>query len=584
MKEKALLTLSLLALSVSLVSCANKTEPLYTIDFYTDYADIHNGELGGDYTFSDNLDKSKAKHVGKGYVVQSVSKEDRKAHLTSFAKGDDGNPIAYEKSAQSAEGYRFVFDGWQGFYDDGKPVNLNEIEGDCAVFAHFKAELDTCNVTISNADSSVIFSSLLDYGTRLGEALTKEFGSEDKAKEKLSNIDYPLPSRYYETYAFSKTYKDGDGNALAIDDIFAKEIKDDLKLTAVFDGAVMKSYVVSFYSDDTKASKLDETEEVTYGCAVKKTLLDLPDKDGHHYVFAGWGDETDVYGDDAPAEIQGRKVDPTHILWDCTLTPLFKETPIECRLTFLNADNSENSSTPVDYGTQWSQVKIPEKVVGLADGDAYSGFWKRADKSWMKDDDEITSDIVLSPVCCLSEVKDKEGASGDTMSFEYDFDRRGYNLTKFTPSSSRTSKILSGNDLAIDALPDNFELVGIKKLSDGEWGYSASASSSIIEEAAFPSSVKYIDSNAFRGNLSLAKLSLPGASKIYSYGLSQLYSLAEFTVPSTIAFLGNSIFYGDEALSKIEIDMSEVDFKNVDAQENWNSNGKSLIDCSYKEA
>ena len=582
MKEKALLTLSLLALSAALVSCANKTEPLYTVDFYTDYAGIHNGELGGDYAFSDNLDKSKAKHVGKGYVVQSVSKEDRKAYLTSFAKGDDGNPIAYEKSAQSAEGYRFVFDGWQGFYDDGKPVNLNEIEGDCAVFAHFKAELDTCNVTISNADSSVIFSSLLDYGTRLGEALSKEFGSEDKAKEKLSNIVYPLHSHYYETYAFSKTYKDGDGNVLTIDDIFSKEIKDDLKLTAVFDDATMKSYAVSFYSDGTKTSKLDETEEVTYGCAVTKTLPDLPDKDGHHYVFAGWGDEADVYGEDAPAEIQGRKVDPAHILWDCTLTPLFKETPIECRVTFLNADGTENSSALVNMGTKWSQVTVPAKVTGLKDGDSYSGFWMRADESWMKDEDEVDSDISLSPVCCFSEVKDKEGASGDIMSFEYDFDRRGYNLTKFTPSSSRASKILSERDLAVSYLPDNFELVGIKKLSDGQWGYSVSASSSILEEATFPSSVKYVDSNAFRGNLSLTKLSLPGASKIYSYALSQLYSLAEFTVPSTISFLGNSIFYGDEALSKIEIDMSEDDFKGVDAQENWNSNGKSLIAYSCK--
>lgn len=564
----------ILALSSALASCSmgSKTE-LYTIEYYTDYDGIQY-EAG-------KLDANSAQKVGEGYVA--VNGTNKKARLTNFKAGVVAD---YENTRQTKlEGHAYTWDGWSGFYGDGAAIDLNNITGNCAVFAHFENTLETYGVTIENANSEAIFewsdpSSKLDYGSNLGEALEAEFGSEEEAKEKL-NVAYPLPKYYYQTYELVG-YEDGDGNDYSIDEIFDIVVKKDLKLTAKFEHGEDLEYAVTFeyddscYGDSEKAS-LPKNKTVSYGSSIKDVVLPSYTHEHNVYAFEKWEGE---YGEGAPNGIKGKPVDAEHILYDCVLSPVFRSSPETFAISFRSNDDSPIEEKTVSYGTLLEDA-APNAIEGLSESEAFTGLWSLnpndLDKAKVVDPStKIDHKMTLYPII-VSKSIDATGAKGDSFTYEYSLENGGYLLTKLIPSSTRENTALGETDLDLDSLPGAFKLVGIQKFGDGTDGYTSS-----LTEAVFPKSVQYVAPNAFKGNRQLEALDLPGLKKVDSFAFSQLYSLASFKLPSTLEFIGSRVFYGCSKLSKIEVDLTEEEFEKIEHSSEWNKIGESSLSPTYR--
>ena len=598
MNHKIRATLGLLVLSSALVSCTTMNDAdVYTVEFYTDYEGI-------EYA-AGKLNKNRATKVGEGYVVKG--RANQTARLTSLEKDGDGKAIDYENSRQKKEGHTYTWDSWKGFYGkiepevmtlsngtaigedlSGTEVNLKEIKGDCAVFAYFSDTINTYNVTIQNGDAEIYKAEEpLEYGTKLGDALTKEFETEEKAKEALTlnSSDYNLPRYYYQVYTFDG-YKDGDGKTYTVDELFDLEIKDDLKLSAVFNGPDAEKYTVSFYKNPKDSSSnelLNETEEVAYGAAVKKTLLDYT-SDHEVYTFKGW---EGTYAENAIDEVKGKSVDYKHILYDCALYPVYEPSPEEITITFLNYDGSSISEKTVPYGSSFEGVLLKEIDDSLLPGgEVFTGLWSKEQNDVSKNQvidpsGEVEENLTLYPVTVQKSI-DAKGEKGDLFTYEYSLDWDGYLVTKFTPSSTRsdTETELSEDDMGLSFL-GAFKLVGVKKLSDDTEDYSSS-----LTDAVFPSSVKYVAPNAFRGNKRLKTLNLPGLQKVDSFGFSQLYALSNFILPSSLTSIGSRAFYGCTKLGqtgKIKVEMSKDVFDtNVEHASDWEKIGEGDANVEFQ--
>ena len=598
MNHKIRATLGLLVLSSALVSCTTMNDAdVYTVEFYTDYEGI-------EYA-AGKLDKKRATKVGEGYVVKG--RANQTARLTSLEKDGDGKAIDYENSRQKKEGHTYTWDSWKGFYGkiepevmalsngtaigedlSGTEVNLTEIKGDCAVFAYFSDTINTYNVTIQNGDDEIYKAEEpLKYGTKLGAALTEEFGTKEEAKEALTldSSDYNLPRYYYQVYTFDG-YKDGDGKTYTVDELFDLEIKDDLKLSAVFNGPDAEKYTVSFYKNPKDSSSnelLNETEEVAYGADVKKTLLDYT-SDHKVYTFKGW---EGTYAENAIDEVKGKSVDCKHILYDCALYPVYEPSPEEITITFLNNNGSSISKKAVPYGSSFEDVLLKEIDDSLLPGDVFTGLWSKEQNDVSKNQvidpsGEVEENLTLYPVTVQKSIDATGATKGDSFTYEYSLDWGGYLVTKFTPSSTRGDTVLNEADMGLFRLPGTFELVGVKKLSDDTENYSSS-----LTDAVFPSSVKYVAPNAFRGNKLLETLTLPGLQKVDSFGFSQLYALSNFILPSSLTSIGSRAFYGCTKLGQkdngITVNMSKDAFdNNVEHASDWEKIGEGDANVEYQ--
>lgn len=602
MNRKIRATLGLLVLSSSLVSCKTMADAdVYTIEFYTDYDGIEYAP--------GRLDKAKASKIGEGYVIKG--RANQTARLTSLVK-KDGKAIDYENSRQAMEGHTYTWDSWVGYYDEeslkltgsegnasfekdtedlvGMPVDLRNINGNCAVFAHFSDTINTYSVAIQNGDNEIYKASdPLEHGTKLGDALVEKYGSAEIAKEVLTldSSDYSLPKYYYQVYAFAG-YKDGDGKTYSVDELFDIEIKNDLKLSAVFDGPSIETYAVSFYKSPKDASDNEllaasENEKVAYGADVKKTLPDYA-SDHKVYTFKGW---EGVYAEDAPSEIRGKSVDYKHVLYDCALYPVFESSPEEITIAFRNNDGSLIDEKTVSYGSSLKSVLLSEiDETALSSGEVFTGLWSEKQNDLNKEkivdpSGEVRETLTLYPVVVQKTI-DATGAKDDLFTYEYSLDWGGYLLTKFSPSSSRSDAELGEDDMSLVSLPGAFELVGIKKFSDGTDGFTSS-----LAKAIFPGSVKYVVSNAFRGNKALEILELPGLQRADSFAFSQLYSLSGFIIPSSLTSIGSRAFYGctklGQAGNKITVNMTEDYFENnVEHSSEWNKIGEGDAIVEYQ--
>ncbi len=583
MDKKTRAFLGLLTLSSSLISCSLKSETeLYTIEFYTDYDGIA-------YE-SSKLDKSLGTLVGKGYVA--VDGSNRVARLTSLEKDDEGKAIDYQNSRRAPiDGHTYTWDSWVGFYDDGNPVDLKNITGDCAVFAHFKDECDTFCITIQNVDSSEIFSGKAAYGSELGAFLKGACANDEELgqlKDKLNGVAYPLPHHYYQQYDFSGKYQyeDGDGNLqiLAVDDLLNSDylIKDDLKITAYFAEPKTKKYKVTFYSDSTLSSKLDGEEDVTYGEKVIRTLDDRDDgAEGLHYYFAGWQGSYGN-GDDVPSALRSKEVDTNHILYDCSLYPApYRSEPYSYKVTFVD-QNGGSVEKKADHGTPFGDVEAPD-ITGLdASSKVFTGLWSTTKNDIAKAnvigfDDKVTSDMTVYPIIVDASFAQTNG-KGDSCEYIYSTKWGGYLLSRFEPASTRLDERLEADDLQLPSSAGAFGLVGISRFGTEKSDYVSS-----LTQASFPASIVYVASNAFRGNRSLASLNLPGLTDIDPFAFSQLYSLSSFTLPSTIVSIGSRAFFGCSALIEINVDLTEENAAKVAFSEDWNRiSSDKVVNPTYK--
>ncbi len=568
-----------------LSSCSLGGDAYFKIDFYSDYEGIHNGAQGEDYVSSDGLSTSKAVYIGSGYVSQKGSS--RVARLSHLSKQSDGTVFDYHSTQQQKQkGHVYTFDGWQGFYEASsgvsEKVDLNNITGDCAVFAHFSVEKEKYAVSVQNIDSSLIFQKQLEYGVRLGDALIEEFGTEQAAKSKLSDVEYALPAKYYMSYQFDGTYKDSDGGSLSVDDLFDLTVEGKKTFKPSFGDGILKTYKISFFKDaslkETLSVSGNEFAQVTYGEPLSLTILDY-EEDGYVYAFSGW---KGAYGVDAPETIREKPFDAQHVLYDCSVYPVYEKKIKTLNVSFLNGDGSTNSTLKVEYGTKFSEINLPSSVTSIPANYSFTSLWSKvendgAGSSWVSSSAEVVEDLTLYPVFTKTTIENVLGGKGDSFDFDYDVVRKGYVISSFTPSSTRSDKILAPSDIPLDQLPSSFDLVGVTSFQDSSNSYREA-----LDSITLPESVKYIGSRAFAYYKNVTVLSLPGVTEIDAFGLSSLFSLASITLPKTLLKAGSKIFYEDSRLAEVKLEMTKEEASSLDLASDWNSNGISLVNISYK--
>lgn len=586
MNRKTFLLLASSSFALSLLPSCSQESQLFKIDFYTDYDGIHAGEPGGDYS-PDELKTENAKYVGSGYVSKKGTS--RVARLSHVEVGEDGKAVDYHSTRQKKEeGRVYTFDGWQGYYPEGSDsfsgskVDLNNIQADCSVFAHFSVSFETYFISIQNVDSTPIFESTLTYGTRLGDALASEFGDEASARSALNGLAYPFSLPYYETRDFSGNYLDASGNAYDVNALFSWAVKRKETFKPKFNEAAYKTYTVSLFQDSTLQKPLEidgkSTFQLSYGDAFS-TSLPSYEEEGCVYSFSGW---EGVYSEGAPSSIFQKKVDASHILFDCSLYPNYEKTRKTVNVTFLNADGSENKIAKANYGSKFGELELPSQISNVPSGQVFSSFWSRTgtgggSDSWMNEEDVIDTDLTLYPVMAQKEIKDAVGAKGDTFAYEYDASEKGYVLSSFSPSASRADKSLGEEDLALSALPSSFALVGIKRFgNEADDSYRTS-----LESASFPASVAFVSSNAFAYNTRLSSLGIPGLKEADAFAFASLFSLKEISLPSSLQRIGTKAFYADSSLDSIRLSLTKKEAESRDFASDWNSNGSGLVSVSY---
>lgn len=586
MNKKILLSIaSVSALLGGLASCSLGGDAYFKIDFYSDYEGIHNGLQGEDYLSSDALSASKAVYIGSGYVSQKSSS--RVARLSHLNKQSDGTVFDYHSTQQQKQkGHVYTFDGWQGFYETSsgasEKIDLNNIAGDCAVFAHFSVTKEKYSVSIQNVDSSLLFQGQLEYGTRLGDALNEEFGTEEAAKKKLSEVEYALPAKYYMSYEFDGTYKDSDGGSLDVNDLFDLTIEGKKTFKASFGEGNLKKYKVSFFKDASFSETLsvDENEfaEVAYGEALSQTMPNY-EEGGYVYVFSGW---RGAYGDNSPEAIRGKSFDASHVLFDCSVYPVYEKKIKTLSVTFVNGDGSLNFALKVDYGTQFGEIDLPSNVTSAPANYSFASIWSKNENdevgaAWISSSTEIVEDITLYPVFAKTKIENAVGGKGDSFDFDYDVERKGYVISSFSPSTTRSDKVLTADDIPLDQVPASFGLVGVSSFKDASNSYREA-----LDSISLPESVKYIAPRAFAYHKNLTSISLPGVVEIDAFGLSCLFSLTSLTLPNTLLKAGSRIFYEDSNLAEVKLEMTKQEASSLDLASDWNSNGASLVAVSYK--
>ena len=585
MKKKSLFCLSFVGLCLAGLSACSGGSQYYEIKFYTDYEGISTEAPGGDYLQA-NLDVSRAVYVGSGFVPRNGS--NRVARLSRLAKDGEGKAISYQETRQNKqEGCLYTFDGWQGFYDsnafsggsapENLQVDLKNIQADCAVFAHFSVEKEKYSVTIQDADSSLIYQGLVEYGTRLGEALSLAFETEEAAKKKLEGVVYPLPSFYYEEHSFTGQYEDANGTRFDVDSLLASEIKKQETYKPIYNAASYKDYTVSFFSDNSFSSPLSvngsDSMTVQYGSPISGDFSSLGDATHDFLKWEG------IYGEDAPESVKGRSVDPDHILYNCSVYPVLQDKKQSVAVNFYNADGTVNKTFEVEKGVLFADISAPSNVDGVPSGEIFSSVWAKGsiDGEFAKEDDAITAPMDYYPVTAVSSVS-VTGAKGDRFIYDFEVSKKGYVLSSFAPSASRSDKKLIESDLGLSAL-SKFTLVGIKKLSS-----SGNAYRTALESASFPASVKYVSSKAFSYHSALSSISLPGLEEAEAFGFSEVYALSSIELPSSLKKAGSKLFYADSNLSSIRLHMTEKEAKSRDFASDWNSNGDALISVNYDSA
>ncbi len=583
-KKTLLLITSVSALVGSVASCSLGGDPYFKVDFYSDYENIHNGAQGEDYTYEDGLSTSKAVYIGSGYVSQKGSS--KVARLSHLNKQSDGTVFDYHVTRQiKQKGYNYNFDGWQGFYEassgTGEKVDLQNITGNCAVFAHFAVEKEAYVVSIQNVDSSLIYQKELEYGTKLGDALAEEFGSLDAAKKKLSEVEYTLPSPYYLEHSFTGNYVDSDGGSLSVDDLLELEIEGKKTFKASFSDEMLSSYKVSFFTDSTLKDALSVDEvtftNITYGDSLTATLPDY-EEDGYVYTFSGWNG---TYDETAPDLIKGKSFDSKHVLWNCSVYPNYEKKIKQVNVSLLNGDGSVNSTTKVDYGTQFSELNAPSNIIGVPSGYSFSSYWSEEENdsdasNWISPSFEIKEDVTFYPVYAKTKIENVSGDKGDLFTFDFDLSKKGYVISSFSPSSSRSDTQLNSEDIPVNELPTGFTLIGVESLKDSSNSYRTA-----LESIILPESIKYIGSRAFAYHTKVTSLSMPGVVEIDAFGLAGLFSLSSISLPSSLLKVGSKAFYEDSNLTEIKLDLTSDMPTSLLWASDWNSNGETLVPVIY---
>lgn len=579
---KALLILS----SLNLLSCSSPNssslkgniDDYYKIDFYSDYA-------GMDYEKPESWDKSKAKHLGYGYIAKENSSKQDYVSLTYI--DEENKDYNYRVSANESESSfeRYDFAGFKT--TTGEKINEVTFASSCDVFACFDISYKSYMVKIYN-DEEPIFSENVEYGYTIrtsGNKLTifDRDGVETETSFTFEKTDLP----YYKSATFNNfevTRKEGDSYVTYGSSDSSYLVNAPINITAKYN-EMFKDFVVSIpktvsltidgtnHQIDTSIyfGTPDNNDDPTYNKyfvkynASFKPTVETSLIDGINIGFTSFEETT--YSE---TEISGTKVDTNHIKHNVTLTPKFA--PANLKVNFHIGE--EVISKEVAYGSVLAEVN-PKEITGYEcpldwykDANVLnkSNLDKGFESSKFDLSSQVTTDLDLYSIY-VDKTLSLTGEDGNTYNFEFDKQIKGYVLIGIegTPTSldmnsisEFTNKIynfkaikkLNIQDINIENITFPDSLTKLYNDSLYTLGCKGSGTTLDLTNVVKPLT---IGSKAFRAMTSVTNIKLPFVSSIGTDAFKECDRLTNVSVKNSE---DNSLFNGTGLDSSVMIDFA----------------------------
>ena len=603
MKKALTLTFALSASAV-LSSCAlskyldpGKSEDYFTVNLYTDYDGII-----GDYA-NKTLDIVKAKKVGYAFAKKN---ETFNADGMQVAQGAP----QYTVTTQNVpHGYKYVFDRWVGFYPDGKEVNSSKIEGNCDLFAYFKAEKKHYNVTFKN-DYQQVWSVSLEYQTKLGEV-----GKIGDTQISFINDSYAHDPEgrgrdpYYSDFTFAGyevTVRNEDGTVQSTTDYASYTDLNNIVIQN--DTDIKVKYAETKKSFKVKASPVDEEgnplafddssayEEVNVvydeELALTKTIAG---KHLDHYEG--------TYGtsESVPESLRGKKVDSKFIRYEADLKAVFAPNKKSVAVNF----HEKPSSEAVTF--EEGDTLVYPSSVKAADGYSFTGLYSASPTGFEVFDESHLFDsetLDLYPICVPSKICHNV----DKKYFYYRFDKdlQGYFLENFaygsfagdtfTPEKVAINLAKAdywgeaasfSDDLATPydnyaGLVVKYGVVGISSFKSSSGTKAKASSAANIATVEIPDSVISISSSGLAGLSSLLKedgtavldLSQTSIINLGDYAFKGDVNIKKIILPDGLYSAGSQLFYDCDYLSEA---MIKEGLSTTNFADDWNKNGEITV-------
>ena len=255
-----------------------------------------------------------------------------------------------------------------------------------------------------------------------------------------------------------------------------------------------------------------------------------------------------VYGDgeDVPESLRGKSVDPNHIRFDCTLSPVYSENPIAVFLS----DSLGN-----DLGTINAKYGEPASLPSVSDSNGYtfSGTWL-CDGVAFDPSTPIEGPISLVAEMVEREVEREVNVGGEAReslnaAFEYSLSLEGYELTSLNYKQGQ-----SQDDFENGIGPVDLASLSLEKPIKGVRPLSGDCLRNIVS-LAFPESLQILSPSAFSSlsRLQSIDLSSTNLKTIGFHAFKDCLSLLSVLLPSGLGYIGYSAFEGCQNLNSFEL-------------------------------
>ena len=528
MKKRTCFVLSMSIVAMGLASCGSILAPgdvgdYYRVDLYSDYSGIE-ADMA-----KKSLDTKKARHLGYCYA-----KKNNKANVDGRIV-DDGWE-ASKSTRTPAQGFKYVFEDWVGFYADGTAVDLNNISSPCSVFASFEAVKKKYVVKLINVyDEMISFEA--EYETKLGDYPKFKLDADITNHDPLSYGYDP----YFEQYQFAgyQVTTTDDNETKTIDNITASEgyaklndwvVKGTTRIEVVY-ASTKKSYDVNItpvYRDDkgveTNITTLP-SEELKQNVRYDASLAPTSDIPGYSFLgFEG------TYGKEADISLRGKKVDASHIRGEVNVKAVYVEKVASRVVKFHVSSSSTKEATYFEGGNPIfpdNQVVVPDYYGFTGAYSATEGGFDPIDFSTIFTSEEpLDAYPIFVPLRIQRDGGKTIGGKDYDTHFYYRFERayQGYVLENFAltkggvvPSDIKDKIALEAGEfwdassattytvIDVPSYPSSqmlevlsrFNFVGIHSFASPESIGAPGSSANLIESIAVPTSVKYILNNGF---------------------------------------------------------------------------------------
>ena len=279
-------------------------------------------------------------------------------------------------------------------------------------------------------------------------------------------------------------------------------------------------------------------------------------------------------GDYAAGPLSGRPVDPKHIRYDCTLTPIFKSQPLTVTFKYQDSVLAEHH---VAFGQAIESLSfsgLPADLVATGDWFDNSGCTGEP-----YDLSSITQDVTLyaGVVTRTKEVNGTKGGRNYSFSYRYDSKYKGYALEDFDVDGPIALE--AGDFVGSGVFDPRYPIVSITDFDlDGESEFEH------ITSIELPNTLKAIYADAMMA-FRVTSLDLTNCTSLVEIGFHafrRCLTLESLRLPGSLLIVGSNIVQGDDSLTSIYLDMTQAEFNQkkasgeIDFNSTWNSGFESI--------